>query len=98
MKIGFTGTRNGMTFGQHSTFYDVMLVMPTIEEFHHGDCKGADENAHNYAVKMAEKVIVHPPINPLNRAGCTGKNQSIACVLDLTLFLLRRIIHQIVVE
>lgn len=52
MKIGFTGTREGMTDNQKSAFgtwlYDQFFYGPqTMTEFHHGACVGADELAAN---------------------------------------------------
>lgn len=47
-----------------------------ITEFHHGDCVGADAEAHVIAVDIlgAEKVFVHPPENPARRAFCQSPN------------------------
>jgi len=77
MKIGFTGTQKGLTVDQYSTFiqllkwYDEILY---ITEFHHGDCIGADEEAHNLVHRLMDDtiIIVHPPINGSKRAFCKG--------------------------
>lgn len=47
MKIGFTGTRSGVTDGQKAAFgnwlYERCFYGPTpLKEFHHGCCVGAD--------------------------------------------------------
>jgi hypothetical protein len=70
MKVGFTGTRHGMSerqkddleawFDEH---YDEGL-----DEFHHGDCEGADEYAHDVAGFYFVKRVVHPPIETRYRA------------------------------
>lgn len=44
MKIGFSGTRNGMTDAQRAALIGLFgQLEPT--EFHHGACKGADASA-----------------------------------------------------
>jgi hypothetical protein len=44
MKIGFTGTRKGMTDRQKQTFLLLLYNMP-IKSFTHGGCHGADWDA-----------------------------------------------------
>ena len=71
MKIGFTGTQQGMTDAQVATVASLLQVyQPT--EFHHGDCIGADTDA-DAIVRMVcpeAEVHVHPPIKPQKRAFC----------------------------
>jgi hypothetical protein len=43
-KVGFTGTRNGMTDAQRETFKAFMGELAAVT-FHHGACKGADADA-----------------------------------------------------
>jgi hypothetical protein len=47
-----------------------------ITEFHHGDCVGADAEAHHIAVYHlgVDRVFIHPPINPNRRAFCQSPN------------------------
>ncbi len=71
MKIGFTGTRNGMTDRQHDHLLRVLSSFP-VEQFHHGDCVGADAEAHDIAMNMNLYVVVHPPTDPKLRAWCVG--------------------------
>jgi hypothetical protein len=62
MHLGFTGTRSGMTDEQKNTFKQVLLALiPT--HFHHGDCLGADADAHDIVKKVlpACQIIIHPP-------------------------------------
>lgn len=40
--------------------------------FHHGDCKWADEQAHDIARKAGCLIIIHPPTVPTKRAFCQG--------------------------
>ena len=69
MKIGFTGSREGMSQKQKEQFVLEMLKLePT--EFHHGDCEGADAEAHDIVREFfpAAKIVVHPPLNSSKRA------------------------------
>jgi hypothetical protein len=45
---GFTGTQGGMTELQRST-YAMLLIALTVTELQHGDCIGADADAHDLA-------------------------------------------------
>jgi hypothetical protein len=75
MKIGFTGTRYGMTPEQMMILYR-MLDDRWHTEFHHGDCLGADSQAHTLAIKTNSIIILHPPSNPRLRAfkqGCVTR-------------------------
>lgn len=68
MKIGFTGTSKGMNDLQKRNFVEFIDRIP-ITEFHHGDCIGADVQAHNIIQERCDaKIIVHPPSNPKKRA------------------------------
>lgn len=73
MKIGFTGTRKGMTNHQVESLI-VMLKKNWHDgsEFHHGDCIGADFEANMIAIKHGYNIIIHPPINEKLRAFCSG--------------------------
>jgi hypothetical protein len=82
MKVGFTGTREGMT--QEQTVAFIVFVeerLPEdlphmLEEFHHGDCVGADEQAHQIAKFYFKKIVVHPPIDPKYRAYTVSELQA----------------------
>ena len=69
MKVGFTGTRQGMSQHQKEQFVLEMLKLnPT--EFHHGDCIGADAEAHDIVREFFPniRIIIHPPISVKLRA------------------------------
>lgn len=69
MKIGFTGTREGMTQHQKEQFVLKMFeLLP--DEFHHGDCEGADAEAHDIVRELLPKVkiVVYPPLSFRKRA------------------------------
>lgn len=71
MIIGFTGTRVGMRVPQLQSLKYV-LSMHEESTFHHGDCKGADAEAHDVAKFFEYFIIVHPPEDPKLRAYCEG--------------------------
>lgn len=69
MKVGFTGTRQGMSQAQKEQFVLLMYDLhPT--EFHHGDCEGADAEAHDIIREFFPtcKIVVHPPVSNYLRA------------------------------
>jgi len=69
VRIGFTGTQEGMSQHQKEQFVLKMLELsPT--EFHHGDCIGADDEAHDIVREFFPnvKIIIHPPIADSKRA------------------------------
>ena len=77
-KISMTGTRriNTLTKQQLTNFKDLMKEYRNKGYTHlnHGDCVGADALAHDIAIELGLKVIVHPPSNPKSRAYCNGEN------------------------
>lgn len=72
MKIGFTGTQRGMTAPQRTSFTAALLFarIGLNPEFHHGDCIGADAEAHAIAIGLGFRAFIHPPIDPKKRAWC----------------------------
>lgn len=78
MKIGFTGTQDGMTPAQEGTFKNLIRRLSPLE-FHHGDCIGADLHAH-YLIRYCfpdVKIYVHPPDNSSKRAFAEGHSKYI---------------------
>ena len=71
MRIGFTGTSKGMTPEQLRSVR-LLLRNGFVEEFHHGDCIGADSQAHAEAMMIFTHIYIHPPINKKARAFCKG--------------------------
>lgn len=72
-KIGFTGTRNGMSEAQIRHVRNLILNYKGLEELHHGDCVGADTDFHEIGRDITDaKVIIHPPVSNDLRAFNSG--------------------------
>ena len=77
LRVGVTGTQKGMTPGQKGQFVDFLVELDQspkgpIVHFRHGDCIGADADAHNLVRLNFENVMIigHPPKNETKRAFC----------------------------
>lgn len=66
--VGFTGTQRGMTPNQLS-IVRYFLGGP-YTWLHHGDCIGADAQAHQAARRKGISIHRHPPDDPKKRAFC----------------------------
>jgi len=79
LHIGFTGTRHGMTPAQADAL--AARLAPYAEAdvwaFHHGDCQGADAQAHEIAWILGAIVHVHPRDTDTWRAFCAGPSRVI---------------------
>ncbi len=71
MDVGFTGTQQGMTDAQRATLR-TWLVEHYPDSLHHGDCIGADAQAHALALEWGIPVTLHPPEDGSKRAFCVG--------------------------
>ena len=71
--LGFTGTQEGMTHDQRMIFVDAILYFNPVQ-FRHGDCVGADKEAHDIVRAMLPdcNIVVHPPIKGDKRAFCNA--------------------------
>lgn len=65
-RFGFTGTQQGMTEAQKSTLRNYLTG--SSGELHHGDCIGADSEAHDIAAECGYSIVLHPPTNYSKRA------------------------------
>lgn len=81
IKVGFTGTRDGMTTDQLAELRHRLSRPQTdwkmFSEFHHGDCVGADEQAHDMMRVLLARywplrvdIHIHPPKDRRFRAHC----------------------------
>jgi len=72
MKVGFTGTRHGMTDEQRRAFI-ARAKEAGVTEFHYGVCDGADEDAWDVFTSARDlgferpRTVAHPPSNPAKR-------------------------------
>lgn len=62
MKVGFTGTRKGMTDPQVLSLSNVFGRLKELKasEFYHGCCVGADSHAADMADSFGFRIIGHP--------------------------------------
>lgn len=69
--VGFTGTQAGMTEAQFLQVGNLLLDLGATD-LHHGDCFGADADAHKIATQgvFLDVIHVHPPTNPGRQALC----------------------------
>lgn len=73
MKIGFTGTQEGMTGPQSAALAGYLSTARfDIEEAHHGDCIGADAEFHAHVRLWAPRALIvgHIPLASDRRAFC----------------------------
>jgi hypothetical protein len=82
MKIGFTGTKHGMTPKQAGKLIDLLSDFldecPCLGKLqgHHGDCVGADQQFHMILLDFDDSyIVVHPPKNDKYRAFCEGYDE-----------------------
>lgn len=59
MKVGFTGTRKGMSQYQKHRVY-TYLERLGASEAHHGDCVGADSDFHDICLDLGIDIYIHP--------------------------------------
>lgn len=68
MIVGFTGTREGMTLKQQAVLRHLLRAHARGGTLHHGDCIGADAQAHDIALAEGLSIVIHPPTNSRLRA------------------------------
>lgn len=58
MKLGFSGTREGMTPQQMKSFKELVFRL-NPDEFHHGSCRGSDVQAARLVRSVLAKCVIH---------------------------------------
>src|SRR5215467_7629172 len=61
-RVGFTGTRAGLTQAQANALAAFLKLLPEKCELHHGDCIGADAIAHQLATDLGWRTVAHPAL------------------------------------
>lgn len=63
--VGITGTRKGVSKKRIAKLQGLLRQVSVGRDLvlHHGDCVGADAQAHNVAVALGSHIVVHPPEN-----------------------------------
>lgn len=69
MRLGFTGTREGMARWQTQFVFDEMMYLVPIEA-HHGMCIGADAEFHDMLGYSHATVHGHPPTDTSKMVHC----------------------------
>ena len=73
MKVGFTGTRAGLSVVQRKSLVRLInTIRGEVTEAHHGDCVGADAEFHDICLVREILIVIHPPLQPFQRACCVG--------------------------
>jgi hypothetical protein len=62
VKIGFTGTRTGLTTAQRVALRQALSWSGRDDELHHGDCVGSDFEAATMATALGLRTVAHPPL------------------------------------
>ena len=75
MKIGMTGSRNGISNAAINTLTSLPFFnIDDVNQVHHGDCIGADTTFHNIVEKMNIEIVIHPPLDNKLRSYCKSIN------------------------
>lgn len=72
MKVGFTGTQDGMDTWQAQAVFDIVMSIENLDEIHHGCCVGADLQLDDMTAYLQNSSFVwgHPPENTSKMAEC----------------------------
>lgn len=80
-RVGFTGTQSGCQPEQAAAL-KALLAELGATHLHHGDCIGADADAHQAARQLGVAVELHPPRNDAKRARCAMLEGEVVRAVD----------------
>lgn len=73
VSVGVTASRRGMSPKQQERAFSILhMVDHLVEEAHHGDCIGGDEQFDEFFHILGFRVVIHPPEDDRYRAYCKG--------------------------
>jgi hypothetical protein len=62
-----------MTDAQVRAARSVLVALEPCGELHHGDCEGADAQAHQLFDREGKRIVIHPPMDATFRAWCDAE-------------------------
>jgi hypothetical protein len=81
MKVGYSGTRRGMTDPQKQavrmTVWNLIGSSPRRHAVHHGDCIGGDAQFHKMCQLIGVRIVKHPAngVHAKDKANCRGAGE-----------------------
>jgi hypothetical protein len=72
-KVGFTGTRRGTSAAQWTSLRQILETGPA--ELHHGNCVGADTEAHQICLDLKIPIVMYPTHHRLQANGNFGARE-----------------------
>jgi len=85
VRLGFTGTKYGISKFQEESFIKVLEALYEYTEcFSHGDCVGADKRAHQIVLRLPINIHIFPPNKRIYKAFTFESSPGLCLVNPLT--------------